>query len=136
MASTMSASNPSSSSIEQDPALVEDIRNPLYLHHAESPGAMLVSKVLNGENYHAWAQSMKKALIAKNKFGFVDGTITLSSPLLKTPATVDAWIRCDNMVGSWLMKAVSPQIRVSITYRDTTLEIWNDLRDTHSQGFL
>ena len=38
------------------------------------------------------------------------------------------------MVGSWLMKDVSPQIRVSITYRDTTLEIWNDLKDTHAQG--
>ena len=23
---------------------------------------------------------------------------------------------------------------MSITYRDTALEIWNDLRDTHSQG--
>ena len=32
------------------------------------------------------------------------------------------------------MKANSPQIQISITYRDTTLEIWNDLRDTHSQG--
>ena len=38
------------------------------------------------------------------------------------------------MVGSWLMKAVSPQIKISITYRDTPLEIWNDLRDMHSQG--
>ena len=38
------------------------------------------------------------------------------------------------MVGSWLMKAVSPHIRVSITYRDMSLEIWNDLKDTHSQG--
>ena len=77
---------------------------------------------------------MKKALIAKNKFGFVNGTITLSSPLIKTSAAVDAWIHCDNVVGSWLMKVVSPQIKISITYRDTTLEIWNDLRDTHSQG--
>ena len=77
---------------------------------------------------------MKKALIAKNKFGFVNGTITLSSPLEKTPVVVDAWIRCDNMVGSGLMKAVSPQIKISITYRDTPLEIWNDLRDMHSQG--
>ena len=73
-------------------------------------------------------------MIAKNKFGFVNGTITLSSPLKKTPVVVDAWIRCDNMVGSWLMKAVSPQIKISITYRDTPLEIWNDLRDMHSQG--
>ncbi|XP_030934597.1 uncharacterized protein LOC115960041 [Quercus lobata] len=128
------ATNTSSSSSVQDPALVEDISNPLFLHHAESPGAMLVSEPLIGENYHAWVRSMRKALVAKNKFGFVNGSITLSSPLIKTPAAVDAWIRCDNMVGSWLMKAVSPQIRVSITYRDTALEIWNDLRDTHSQG--
>jgi len=51
---------------------------------------------------------MKKALIAKNKFGLVNGSITLSSPLIKTLAAVDSWIHCDNMVGSWLMKAVSP----------------------------
>nr|XP_023887900.1 uncharacterized protein LOC112000030 [Quercus suber] len=128
------ATNTSSASSVQDPALVEDISNPLFLHNAESPRAMLVPEPLIGENYHAWVRSMRKALVAKNKFGFVNGSITLSSPLIKTPAAVDAWIRCDNMVGSWLMKAVSPQIRVSITYRDTALEIWNDLRDTHSQG--
>ena len=128
------ATNTSSSSSVQDPALVEDISNTLFLHHAENLGAMLVSEPLIGENYHAWVRSLKEALVAKNKFGFVNGSITLSSPLIKTPTVVDAWIRCDNMVGSWLMKAVSPQIRVSITYRDTALEIWNDLRDTHSQG--
>ena len=77
---------------------------------------------------------MKKALIAKNKFGFVNGITTLSSPFVKTPVAIDAWIHCDNMVGSWLTKAVSPQIRINIAYRDITLEIWNDLRDTHSQG--
>ena len=77
---------------------------------------------------------MKKALIAKNKFGFVNGITTLSSPFVKTPVAIEAWIRCDNMVGSWSTKAVSPQIRINIAYRDITLEIWNDLRDTHSQG--
>ena len=79
MASTASASDSPSTSIERDPSLVEDIRKPLYLCHAESPRAMLISEVLIGENYCAWVQSMKNALIAKNKFGFVDGIITLSS---------------------------------------------------------
>lgn len=77
---------------------------------------------------------MKKTLIAKNKLGFVNGSITLSSPLVKTPVAIDAQIRCDNMVGFWLMNAVSPQIQISIAYKDTTLEIQNDLKDTHSQG--
>ena len=35
----------------------------------------------------------------KNKLGFIDGTLTLSSPLVSTPLAVQAWIRCDNMVG-------------------------------------
>ena len=109
MASIASASDSPSPSIEHDPALVKDICNPLYLHYTESPRAILISEVLISENYHTWVRSMKKALIAKNKFGFVDGTITLSSVLINTPAAVDTWICCDNMVGSWLMKAVSPQ---------------------------
>ena len=83
------ATNTSSSSSVQDLALVEDISNPLFLHHAENPGAMLVFEPLIGENYHAWVRSMKKELVAKNKFGFVNGSITLSSPLIKTPAVVD-----------------------------------------------
>ena len=93
------ATTTTSSSSMQDLALVEDVSNPLFLHHAKSPGAMLMSEALIGETYHAWAHSMKKALIAKNKFGFVNGNITLSSPLVKTPAVINAWIRCDNMIG-------------------------------------
>ena len=116
--SMVEATKPSSSSFVQDPALIEDISNPLFLLHVENPRAMLMSEPLIGENYHAWVRSMKKALVAKNKFGFVNGIITFSSPLIKTLVAVDAWIRCDNMVGSCLMKAVSPEIRVSITYRD------------------
>ena len=41
---------------------------------------------------------MKKAFIAKNKFGFVDGTTTLSSPLIKTPTVIDAFV-----VMTWLV---------------------------------
>ena len=48
------ATNTSSSSSVQDPVLVEDISNTLFLHHAENLGAMLVSEPLIGENYHAW----------------------------------------------------------------------------------
>ena len=104
------ATNTSSSSAVQDPTLVEDILNPLLLYHAENPRAMLLFEPLIGENYHAWVHSMKKALVAKNKFGFFNGNVTVSSPLMKTLIAIDAWIHCDNMVGSWLMKAVSPQI--------------------------
>ena len=76
---------------------------------------------------------MRKALLTKNKLGFIDGTLTLSSPLVSTPSTIHVWIRCDNMVGTWLTNSVSPMIQASIFYEDTTMKIWIDLREWFSQ---
>ena len=76
---------------------------------------------------------MRKALLTKIRLGFIDGTLTLSSPLVSTLSTIQAWIRCDNMVGTWLTNSVSPKIRASIVYEDTALEIWTKLRGIFSQ---
>ena len=38
------------------------------------------------------------------------------------------------MVGTWIINSVSPKIQASIIYRDTSLEIWTDLKDTFCQG--
>ena len=72
-------------------------------------------------------------MLTKNKLGFIDGTLTLSSPLVSSPLVVQAWIRCDNMVGTWLTNLVSPKLQASIIYKYTALEIWNDLRNHFAQ---
>lgn len=77
---------------------------------------------------------MRKALIAKNKLGFIDGTLTLSSPMVKILSSIQYWIHCDSMVGSWILNSVSPQIATSIIYKDTALDIWNNLKEQFSQG--
>lgn len=49
-------------------------RHPLYLHPSDSPGSALIPQQLMGiENYTAWSNSMRIALLAKNKLGFIDG---------------------------------------------------------------
>ena len=72
---------------------------------------------------------MRKALLTKNKLGFVDGSLTLSSPLVSTSSAIQAWIRCDNMVRTWLTNLVSPKLQASTIYEDMALEIWTDLRN-------
>ena len=37
------------------------------------------------------------------------------------------------MVGTWLTNSISPKLQVSIIYEDTTLEIWNYLKNRFSQ---
>ena len=64
----------------------------------------------------------------------MDGSLTISSPFVNSSTAAQAWIRVDNMVGTWIINSVSPNLQASITYRDTTLEIWIDLKDAFSQG--
>lgn len=124
-------------SLEASPS-VQDSYNPndpRFLHHGENPSAMLTSQpLIGGENYPAWVRSVRKSLVAKNKLGFIDGSLTISSPLVDSSSVVQAWIRANNMVGTWIINLISPKIQASIIYRDTALEIWIDLKDNSCQG--
>ena len=53
---------------------------------------------------------------------------------MNSPIAAQAWVRADNMVGTWIINFVSPKLQGSIIYRDTALEIWTDLQDTFYQG--
>ncbi|KAF7127776.1 hypothetical protein RHSIM_Rhsim11G0076400 [Rhododendron simsii] len=55
----------------------EELRvdDPFYISPSESPTAVLVSPPLNGDNYGSWLRTITMALRAKNKVGFVDGSI-------------------------------------------------------------
>ena len=108
--------------------------DPLFLHPRENPIAVLTSQpLIGGENYPAWTRSVRKSLIAKNKLGFIDGSLTISSPLVNSPTAAQAWIPANNMAGTWIINSVSPKLQASIIYRDTSLEIRTDLKDTFSQ---
>ena len=123
MAETVAAnaSTTEASSSSQDSYNFSD---PLFLHLVENPRAILTSQPLIGrENYLAWARSMRKSLIAKNKLGFINGSLTISSLLVNSPTAAQAWVRANNMVGTWIINFVSPKLQASIIYRDTALEI-------------
>ena len=76
----MASSNQTSASITIDES------HPFFLHHAESPGAILASQpLIRGENYPTWARSMKRALRIKNKFWLIDGFASLTSAMEKIP---------------------------------------------------
>ena len=79
MANQDQTSSSSSQSIaHRELSPMEDLRSPFFLHHGESPGAILVTQLLTEDNYPTWARAMRMALDAKSKLGFVDGSITAS----------------------------------------------------------
>ncbi|KAM1627395.1 hypothetical protein ACFX1R_017067 [Malus domestica] len=110
-----------------------NISSPFFIHHSDHPAMVLVSKLLNGDNYSTWCRSVKLSLSAKNKLGFVDGT--LEAPDEKTkPNDFSSWKRCNDMIVSWILNSVEQTIHDSIVYYTTPQAIWQDLEDRFSQG--
>ena len=112
-------------------SLEMDSSNPFFLHHGDSPGAMIISQPLNGDNYNSWKRAMMMALSAQNKLNFVNGTLSKPSNLIDSTSL--AWTRCNNMVLLWFLNSVSKEIVTSIIYIDDASNMWNDLLDPFSQ---
>ncbi|XP_050216130.1 uncharacterized protein LOC126667211 [Mercurialis annua] len=105
--------------------------SPYYLHPSENPSLILVSPLMNGQNYHSWARSMCMCLLSKNKLKFVDGSIAVPA---KSDSLFSVWERCNTMVLSWILRSLTPSIAQSILWIDNALDVWKDLHDRFSQG--
>lgn len=53
----------------------DNVHSPYYLQNSDHPGLVLVSEPLDGNNYGIWLVAMTTSLEAKNKLGFLDGSI-------------------------------------------------------------
>ena len=79
------------SSDQASASITIDESHPFFLHHAKSPGAILISQpLIGGENYPTWAQSMEKALKIKSKFWLINGYVSLTSAMEKIPLFVQS----------------------------------------------
>jgi hypothetical protein len=102
-----------------------------YLHHGDSLGTHLVSQPLVGNNYHTWKRSMSMALSAKNKLGFIDGSLV---KLAEDTSEYFVWDRCNNMVLSWILNSMSQEISSSLIYIESAKEMWDDIKERFSQS--
>ncbi|CAL8075027.1 unnamed protein product [Prunus armeniaca] len=107
--------------------------SPYYINNSDHPGLVIVPKPLNGDNYATWRRFMTVSLNAKNKLGFVDGTLKKPSSESNLDEHV-VWMRCNDMVFSWIVNTLDPEISDSVIYCTTACEIWEDLRERFSQS--
>ena len=103
-----------------------DANSPLYIHASDYPKQMHVNEALTDNNYADWSQEMMNFLFAKNKVGFIDGSI--EKPEEKSIDYMP-WMRCDAMIKGWLTTAMENEIRTSVKYANTASEIWADLKE-------
>lgn len=97
-----------------------------HLKNSDNPRTSLVTTFLNGENYRTWARSIKTALCAKTKLGFIDGSI--KKPSSQSEVYHD-WEKADSMGTTWLIYVKKPNLHISITHASTTRGVWVDLEE-------
>ena len=119
MASDLSSAPSSSSTPTSNAAIVdESANNPYFLPANENPGLILTSQPLTGlKNYMTWARSMFLALSSINKFAFVNGSISEPNP---TSPLFNSWNRCNTTILSWLTSSLSPDLKASVMYVNST----------------
>lgn len=102
-------------------------RNPLYLHPSDTPGCILIPQQLTGiENYAAWNNSKKVALLAKNILGFIDGSCRKKH---YKGDLVHEWDRCNTFILLWIINSVSRELENGLMYSSNAHKVWMDLKE-------
>ncbi|KAJ1697041.1 hypothetical protein LUZ63_005553 [Rhynchospora breviuscula] len=108
-----------------------DSSSPFFFYPSDNPGMTITSCILKGENYDLWVKAMRNSLRAKNKLGFVDGTIIKPKP---TDPEADVWESSNSMLVSWLFNSIDSSLQPSVAYFETAKELWDDLKERFSVG--
>ncbi|KAK3028078.1 hypothetical protein RJ639_039369 [Escallonia herrerae] len=75
---------------------------------------------------------MIHALIAKNKIGFINGSIEQPSEK-DQPTEYALWNQCNSMILSWLTHSVEPDLAKGVIHAKTAYQVWEDFKDQFSQ---
>ncbi|CAJ2636021.1 unnamed protein product [Trifolium pratense] len=97
-----------------------------YVHPSEGPNSLTVTPQLNGSNYLAWNHSMRRALGAKNKLPFIDGSLPV--PDLQD-LNRHAWEHCNHLIPSWIINSVNDSIAQTLVFHETAINAWEDLHE-------
>uniref|UniRef100_A0A803PSF8 Reverse transcriptase Ty1/copia-type domain-containing protein n=1 Tax=Cannabis sativa TaxID=3483 RepID=A0A803PSF8_CANSA len=99
--------------------------------HADHPSLALATPILIDRNFQPWKRDFKLSIGTRNKILFLDGSFPQPSP---NDPLFSFWIWCNQMVMSWILHSVSPDIKSSIMYMDIASQMWTELNNRFNQG--
>lgn len=120
----MRGQTPGDSSSIANPS--SDPNSPFYIHPTDYPQQINVNEILSDNNYVDWSREMNEFLLAKNKLGFVDGSIT---KLTQDSLELKVWERYDALIRGWMTAAMQKDIRNNVKFANTYQEVWEDLEE-------
>ncbi|XP_074276396.1 uncharacterized protein LOC141600110 [Silene latifolia] len=96
----------------------------------ENPGQKISHIIFNGNNYDEWSRAFRLALLAKDKMGYIDGTIVKPS---ETTDDFKIWRSTNALVTPWIFASIEVELAKSISYRPDAKQVWDTIRQRFSQ---
>jgi LTR polyprotein gag-polypeptide-like protein len=105
--------------------------DPLFISNSDSPTSSLVAVLFSGPNFTRWSRGVRRALIAKNKEGFITGINKRPDDNHKDFLR---WKRADYMVMSWILSSMNAEIADDFVYIESAIELWQELQERYGQS--
>ncbi|KAF7839631.1 putative reverse transcriptase, RNA-dependent DNA polymerase, Gag-polypeptide of LTR copia-type [Senna tora] len=93
------------------------------LHNSDHPGMSLVNTPLDGRNYFAWSIAIRTALEAKDKVGFIDGSL----PAPENSTEFKRWKTVDSMIKSWMVNSLTKELADTSVCCLSSKNLWDTL---------
>ncbi|KAK9675775.1 hypothetical protein RND81_11G030400 [Saponaria officinalis] len=103
----------------------------LQITSSDLVATKLITNVFDGNGFNGWKRGMLIGLSAKNKLGFIDGSIPKPAA---SSSTSKAWQRCNDLVFSWILNSLKEEIANSILYCETAKIAWDELEERFGQS--
>lgn len=100
-----------------------------YIHTNENTSLPLMK--FNGEFYWEWKRCMLLAFSVNNKLSFLNGIINKYSI---DNSNYKAWEICNNIIISYILRSLEPNIARSVINLTIIADIWKDLKERFSQN--
>ncbi|KAK3020784.1 hypothetical protein RJ639_045856 [Escallonia herrerae] len=100
--------------------------SPYDLTTNDNPVIIITQVQLKGENYDEWAHSIRTAMRARKKFGFIDGTI---KRLDETSLDLEDWLTINSLLVSWIRNTIEPTLRSTISHVEVAQDLWTDINE-------
>ncbi|GKC80234.1 hypothetical protein Tco_1131008 [Tanacetum coccineum] len=107
------------------------INDPLYIGNSDHPGMVLTNTPFNGSNFLGCSRTVKMALGAKLKLGFINGTCVRP---VDDAEDLQRWIRCEYMVTCWLLNSMTAELSEVFLYAQSAFELWKEIAERYGQS--
>ncbi|GKE48866.1 retrovirus-related pol polyprotein from transposon TNT 1-94, partial [Tanacetum coccineum] len=94
-------------------------------------GSLITQVQLKGETYDEWACSLRTALSARKKFGFVNGTI--KQPNEKSLDLEDWWTN-NSLIMSWIRNIIESLLRSTTSHIEVAEDLSKDIKERFSMA--